>query len=220
MSRVKTYTFKELNAAILAEVVTLRHERGQPAVWEELARREIGERQRLAISLIVENLNNYKSHRSNEATLWARAIYPLLVLAERADVRAFSLVSMAARFDDVELRGETDGALAMNIDEEAGLPYLVVIEAKRGVAATDPMGQLLGAMLCAARLNDQDGHPAGEMFGCYTIADVWTFVRGVLDWSQQKPAMSLLSSREYAEKTEAVTILAILASIVAKAAPL
>lgn len=216
---MKTYIFTEINTATLAEVVTIRHERSQPAMWEELARREIGERQRLAISLIVEKLDNYKSHRSNEATLWARAIYPLLALAERGEIRAFSLVSMAARFDDVELRGETDGALARNIDEEAGRPYLVVVEAKRGVAATDPMGQLLGAMLCAARLNDQDGHPAGEMFGCYTIADVWTFLRGTFDWSQPKPVMSVLSSREYVEKTEAATILAILGSIVAKVEP-
>ena len=81
------------------------------------------------------------------------------------------------------------------------------------------MGQLIGAMLCAAKAGDADGHPKGETFGCYTIADVWTFVRGTLDWSQPRPVMSLLSSREYAEKTEAVTILAILASIVARGEP-
>jgi hypothetical protein len=81
------------------------------------------------------------------------------------------------------------------------------------------MSQLLGAMLCAARLNEQDGRPAGEIFGCYTIADVWTFLRGNLDWSKPKPVMSVLSSREYWETTEAATILAILESVVAKAEP-
>ena len=63
------------------------------------------------------------------------------------------------------------------------------------------------------------GQPASEIFGCYTIADVWTFLRGTFDWSQPKPVMSVLSSREYAEKTDAPTILAILGSIVAKAEP-
>lgn len=81
------------------------------------------------------------------------------------------------------------------------------------------MAQLLGAMLCAARQNQQSGRPADEMYGCYTVGDVWTFLRGKLDWSGAKPVMSLLSSREYTEKTEGRTILAILESIVAKIAP-
>jgi hypothetical protein len=219
MQRVKTYAFKELTHATLAEVAVILHERRQPAFWEELSRREIGERERLALGLIADKLLDYKTHRANEATLWARAIYPLLALAERGEIRAFSMVALSGTFDGIELRGEADGALAGSIDEEVGPPYLVVIEAKRGLSGTDPMGQLLGAMLCAAQLDERAGQPAGEIFGCYTIADVWTFLRGKLDWSQPKPSMSVLSSREYAEKTDAPAILAILASIVAKAEP-
>lgn len=178
---------------MVEEVVALRHERSQPAVWEALARGEVGERERLAVSLILDKLANYKSHRSNEATLWARAIYPLLALAERGEIRAFSQVSLAATVGDVELRGDTDGVLARNVEEEAGQPYLVVVEAKRGVAATDPMGQLFGALICGARLSEQDGQPASEIFGCYTIADVWTFLRATFDWRAPKPVMSVLS---------------------------
>jgi hypothetical protein len=147
----------------------------------------------------------------------ARAIYPLLALAEHGDIRAFSLVTLAASFGDIEIHSEADGALATNINEDVGLPYLVVVEAKRGVTATDPMGQLLGAMLCAARLNEHGGLRSGEIFGCYTIADAWTFLRGKLEWSEPKPVMSVLSSPEYVEKTDATAILAILRSIVAKA---
>jgi hypothetical protein len=216
---MKSYTFGELTPAKLAEVAVLRFEHGQAVFWDELARREIGERERSALGHIADKLVDYKATRSNEATLWARAIYPLLALAERGTIRAFSLISLAARFEDVELHGETDGALASNFNEDVGLPYLVVVEAKRGAGASDPMSQLLGAMLCAARLNEQDGRPAGEIFGCYTIADVWTFLRGNLDWSKPKPGMSVLSSREYWETTEAATILAILDSVVAKVEP-
>jgi hypothetical protein len=71
-------------------------------------------------------------------------------------------------------------------------------------------------MLCAARLNEQAGHPSREIYGCYTVADLWTFLRGRLDWRDPKPLMSVLSSREYTEKTEAATILGILGSIVGK----
>ncbi len=214
---MRTYAFTELTHAALAEIATVHHEPRQPAVWDELARRDLTERQKLALGLIVEKLVDYKTLRANEATIWSRAIYPLLALAEHGDIRAFSLVQLSARFDDIEIRGEADGALAGSIDDELDLPFLVVIEAKRALTATDPMGQLLGAMLCAARLNEQAGRPAREIFGCYTIADLWTFVRGTVDWTGPKPVMSLLSSREHWEKTEAATILGILASIVAKA---
>lgn len=216
---MKSYAFDKLTTATLAESAVIRHEPGQPAVWEELARRDLDERGRAELGFIVDRLLYYKTQRVNEATIWARAIYPLLAMAERGDIRAWSRVSLAATFDDVEIHGEADGALAASIDEEMGLPYLVVVEAKRGVGATDPVAQLLGAMLCAGRLNEQAGHPAREIYGCYTVGDVWAFLRGELDWSTAKPSMTVLSSREYTEKTEAITLLAILESIVAKIRP-
>ena len=207
---VRTYTLEDLTVATLVEVAAIAHERSQPAVWAELARREIGEHERVACNLIVAKLTHYKSHRADEATLWARAIYPLLALAELGEeTRAFSRVEMAAGFGGVEIRGVADGALARHVDEDARPPYFVVIEAERGVSAPDLMARALGAMLCAARLS-QGERKGGEIFGCYTIADVWTFLRGTVDWDQPKPVMSVLSSREYVEKTEAVTILAIL----------
>jgi hypothetical protein len=213
---MKTYPLNELNNAALADVATILHEPKQPTFWDGLGARELNEHDRGALCLLTEKILQYKTQRLNEATLWARAIYPLLALAERDPILAWSAVPLSATFGDFEIRGEADGALASSIDEELGLPYLVVIEAKRGVGARDPMAQLLGAMLCAARTNEREGHPAGEIFGCYTIADVWTLLRGRLDWSQPKPVMSVLSSREYMEKVEAAIILSILGSIVAK----
>lgn len=219
MRRMKTYAFNALTFTSLAEIATIRHEQGDAGPWDELARKELTEREHIELGFLTEKLRYYKSQRANEATVWARAIYPLLVLAERGSIRAFSAVPLAASFDDIELRGEADGALAESINEDIGLPYVVIIEAKRGLAANDPMPQLLGAMLCAARLNERGGHPAHELFGGYTIADVWTFVRCQLDWSQPRPVMSVTSSREYSEKTEAPTILAILESIVGALQP-
>src|SRR5262245_43177144 len=45
---MKSYVLKEINAVTLPEVAVVRHEPMQPGVWEELARRELGERDRLA----------------------------------------------------------------------------------------------------------------------------------------------------------------------------
>jgi len=213
---MKTYAFNQLNATNLQEIAAIHYELAQPAVWEELARREIGELERSALAPLLAKLRDFGLHLANEATVWARAIYPLLALAERRGIFAFSVVPLSAKLDDVEIRGEADGALAASVNAEPRTPYLVVIEAKRGIGATEPVSQLLGAMLCAAQHNQRDGKPVEEIYGVYTIADVWTFVRGRIDWSQPRPAMGVLISSEYMEKLEAATILAILESILDK----
>src|SRR5262245_43117086 len=50
----------------------------------------------------------------NEATLWSRALYPLLELAEIGRVRAWAEVALAAKdpYSDTELAGVVDGVLA------------------------------------------------------------------------------------------------------------
>jgi hypothetical protein len=214
MGGMKTYAFNQLNATNLKDIATIRYEPAQPAVWEDLARREIGDAGREALAPIVKKLRDFGLHLANEATVWSRAIYPLLALAERRGIFAFSLVPLSATFDDLEIRGEADGALAASVNAEPSRPYLVVVEAKRGIGATEPVSQLLGALLCAAQKNQREGGSGDEVYGVYTIADVWTFVRARIDWSQPKPAMRVLVSGEYMEKVEAGTILAILESII------
>jgi hypothetical protein len=50
--------------------------------------------------------------------------------------------------------------------------FLVVVEAKRGIEDSDPIPQLYGEMLAAARLNWQlDQQESQVIFGCYAIAD-------------------------------------------------
>lgn len=211
---MRTYAFNQLNATNLLEIASIQYELAEPSVWEGLSRREIGDPARAALAPVVAKLRDFALHLANEATVWARAIYPLLVLAERRGIFAFALVPLSATFDDVEIRGEADGALAAGVNAEPGTPYVIVVEAKRGIGATEPVSQLLGAMLCAAKRNERDGKPAEVMYGVYTIADVWTFVRARIDWSHAKPAVRVLASGEYVEKLEAATILAILESII------
>ncbi|NJM85310.1 MAG: hypothetical protein HC839_03775, partial [Leptolyngbyaceae cyanobacterium RM2_2_21] len=50
---------------------------------------------------------------------------------------------------------------------------------------------------------------------CYTVADVWTFVRAeVANMESDRPLLRLEPSREYSEKLEAEIILKILKQIV------
>jgi hypothetical protein len=91
-----------------------------------------------------------------------------------------------------------------------------VVEAKRGIEGQSPVLQLYGEMLAGACLNaHENGQPTRRMYGCYTVADDWTFVRAEgegLDTA--RPRLSVVSSWEIDEKAEAATIVRILKSIV------
>ncbi|WP_437670713.1 hypothetical protein [Sorangium sp. So ce131] len=164
----------------------------------------------------------------NEATLWSRAVYPLLELAEMDHVRAWAEVPIAAKdpYSDTEIGGLVDGVLAPEgvLAGAPGLPFLLVVEAKRGIDAVDPRPQLLAAMLAVlwtgiARAGE--GGPL-EAFGCFTVGDIWTFVRAeaVVRPADIAPrlAVTLSWSREYAERAEADAILRVLRWITRRSA--
>jgi hypothetical protein len=159
----------------------------------------------------------------NEITLWARAIYPLLELAETGRVRAWGGVALAASdpYSDAELTGIVDGVLAPEQGVLAGTPgqpFLLVIETKRGVDATDPRPQLFAAMLAVlwARLGRAGAGDEGpvEVFGCFTVSDTWTFVHAEAavrpEGSAPRLGVTLSWSREYTERVEADAILRVL----------
>ncbi len=60
----------------------------------------------------------------NEATIWARAIYPLLMLAESGNVQAWSQVSLSATYPHFELDGIVDGILGKCASGKISRPYL------------------------------------------------------------------------------------------------
>ncbi len=152
----------------------------------------------------------------NEATVWARAIYPVLMLAEQDFVRAWAQVPLRATYPTFEISGVADGVLGKGLAGELEAPYLVVVEAKRGIEAQNPQYQLYGEMLAAAKMNwTMDGQDPQIIFGCYTVADVWTFVRGqVVGIESDKPSLYLESSQEYSGKLESDTVVKILQKVV------
>ena len=106
------------------------------------------------------------------------------------------------------------------IDSEVSPPYLLIVEAKRGVEGHDPVAQLAGGLLCAAWQNHLLRPQSDQrIFGAYTVADVWTMVQAEISGLDgERPRMTLSFSGEYMEKTEAPTILLVLKSMVARLA--
>jgi hypothetical protein len=214
-----TYPLAELSMDQLGELCELEHRGVCPGLWDERSLGDLTEDEQSFVATLRKHIVPYSVHLANEATIWARAIYPLLLLAEQDDIRAFSGVPLRAQLPAGELRGEVDGAMAhIGIQADAQAPYLVVVEAKRGVEAHDPVAQLLGGLLCAAAKNQKKHpHAAQRLYGVYTVADVWTFLQAtVTGLSDGRPAMTTVASREYMEKTEASLILRLLKSMVAE----
>jgi hypothetical protein len=152
----------------------------------------------------------------NEATIWSRAIYPLLLLAEQGEIEAWAEVSLYGKYNKVELFGIADGVLGKSIAGRIESPYLIVIEAKKGIEAANPVFQLYGELLAAAYQNwVNDQQPQQEIFGCYTIGDTWKFLRAEVEgFEEDLPTLRVEFSREYVEKLEAETIFKILKKIV------
>jgi len=208
--------FSTLNLKILKSLVSLQDVGVNSYPWTDVSQVTLSATVQRQVADICDRIAHDRPQLMNEATVWARAIYPLLMLAEQDVVRAWAQVSLQATYPAFELYGVVDGALGKGLAGELEAPYLVVVEAKRGVDAKNPQYQLYGAMLAAARLNwELDGHDPQTIFGCYTVADVWTFVRGVvaMEGDGQKPSLYLESSQEYTSKLEAETIVKILKQI-------
>ena len=212
-----TYTFSQLTEETLKTLVTLNEKYTAPEEWEKMQIALTAEECRW-----LEELKSKLRHRHllvmNEATLWARAIYPMLMLAEQENVQAWSNVPLKAIYPAFTLEGEADGALAPAIGGRIQPPYLIVNEAKRGIHAPDPQFQLYGEMLAAAWLNwEKKPKPEQEIFGCYTVNDSWAFVRGVVsDIETDKPMFTIEFSPVYNGIWDAEQIVQLLKFIVAK----
>lgn len=225
---MRTFQLSDLTEAQLLEVISLDEKGVSEYPWLDVSEIMIPSEEQNAIDIIKARLQKGETMLMNEATIWARGIYPLLVLAERGQVQAWAEVSLVSNFSDVKLTGTADGVLAKVVGGIVRMPYLLVIlEAKRSIEAKNPRIQFFGQLLVAAKRNWQaqpnatlDG--VTEIFGCYTIGDVWTFARATVqrlgvegETSAEKPLMSVETSREYIERLEAEEILKILKKIIA-----
>lgn len=214
---MQTYPLSQLTEETLNTLVTLHEEESALETWEETQAALTSEEQML-LNYFTASLYRRNLVPMNEATLWSRAIYPLLRLAEHGRIQAWAGVPLKATYPKFELEGEADGALAPSVGGKIQTPYLIVHEAKRGVNAPDPQYQLYGEMLAAAWLNCKNTTALEqEIFGCYTVVDNWAFLRGVVgDIESEKPTLNIEFGPVYNGVLEAERIVQILKSIVVK----
>ncbi len=214
---METLSIGKLNFENLASFVEIQEKANTNPSWAAVEAAELTNDETVQADFITQRLAAEPAHLLNEATIWARAIYPLLVLGEYGEIRARAEVPISAKYQKFYINGIADGAMGKTIGSRVVAPFLVILEAKRGIEGSDPIPQLYGEMLAAARLNWQlnPDTETQKIFGCYTIADTWTFLQGeIRNIDSDRPILSIEYSREYTQKYDANTILKLIKSIV------
>ena len=211
-------TFSQIKIADLKQFIELVEGKVGNYQWNQVESITLTETEKQRINYLKQDLLNTDTHLMNEATIWARAIYPMLLLAEKSDIQAWAGIPLQAKYHQFELEGVVDGILGKTVAGRIETPYLIVVETKKGIESQNPVFQLYGELLATAKLNwENDGRSLQEIFGCYTIADVWKFLRAeVAEIDSEKPIVKIEYSREYTQKNEAEIILKILKGIVSK----
>ncbi|MCS7085216.1 MAG: hypothetical protein RMM53_08340 [Bacteroidia bacterium] len=137
------------------------------------ARHPIPDNKKEFLFELAERLFEYRNYW-NEMELRTRFIGPVLELVDFSGpgYNSFADRNLKAVVGDVELSGKTDWMTATGKSRPVR-PFFFLHEYKKlRIESPDPQGQLLAAMFAAQALNN-DRQP---VYGCYTVAQYWTFV--------------------------------------------
>ena len=146
-------TASSLTKAALETVVTL-HEQGiDDYDWLQVASIPVTEAEAQRLQYLQGDLLNCQVQLLNESTVWARAIYPLLLLSEQRGIQAWAGVPLKATYAQFEIDSIADGAIGRAASGSIEAPFIVVVEAKKGIEAQNPLFWLYAELLAAARLN-------------------------------------------------------------------
>ena len=212
---MQRYKFSELSLEIIESLIEFAETRTGEWQPETIS---LNDEELIFVEYFKRRLQKEQILLLNEATVWGKAIYPLLTLVERDSISAWAQVPMSAAYKQFVVEGFVDGVVGTKKTGHLSAPFLVVVEAKKGIEAKEPQYQLYGAMLAAVRQNwEEKPEETQIIYGCYTVSDVWVFVRGEASRiNDDKPALTIQTSREFVERIEAEIILGILKAITAK----
>jgi hypothetical protein len=210
---MERYKFSKLTLKIIKQYFQIQTKSDWKPEIARLTESEIEQ-----VKIIAGRLQSEQIHRFNEATVWGKAVYPLLILSETETNYAWAEFPVKALFKKCLFEGIIDGVVGEGDSGQPTSPHLIVVEGKKGLEGKDPLYQLYGAMLAVAKLNFDDiKQDKQTIYGCYTISDSWTFLRGEVEkLESDKPIFKVETSREFIERFEAEVILGILKAITNK----
>ena len=113
IAAMKTVALASLTADDLASLTQLVSEGVTNDPWEAFLGATLSDEDRRGLAFVLKHLRPF-SVALNESTLWGRAIFPLLMLAETERIAAWSQVPVtgAAPAGEVAVTGVIDGVLA------------------------------------------------------------------------------------------------------------
>ncbi|NEO71159.1 hypothetical protein [Moorena sp. SIO3H5] len=142
----------------LRSVIELQEGRIGNYPWTQADSIAVSTEEKQQLQVIESRLSNTFIDLMNESTIWSRAIYPLLVLAEGDDIEARAEIKLKAQYSKFKLEGMANGGLVKTVAGRVTPPYFLVVEAQKGTEAINPLFKLYGHMLAAAWLNWKRDH--------------------------------------------------------------
>lgn len=112
---MKSLRCADLTAADIREIVTVQEQPLAAYPWTQVDPLVLSDQEREHIAYIQQRLRIMDTSLMNEATIWGRAIYPMLILAEQGPVQAWVQVTLRVRYPHVELHGVVDGVLGRGL---------------------------------------------------------------------------------------------------------
>jgi GNAT superfamily N-acetyltransferase len=139
--KIQTFDFYRLSAGFLNSMVTMREKGVTPDRWDTTDV-SLTEHERQRVEAIISSLAHKSILLMNDATIWSRAIYPLLVLSEQDWLEAWAQLTLTAQYPRFVLEGIADGAVGYNLSGPTKFICLIVVQVKREPEVHDPLTQL------------------------------------------------------------------------------
>jgi hypothetical protein len=128
---MQKFNISNLSLADIETIVTLQETSGTFFVWEDISLIELTKAEYYDVNLLQKQLQNTPVHLFNEATIWARATYPLLLLAEQGNIQVWAEVALRAQYPQFDLEGIADGVIGRSGIGRITTPYLIMTLTKR-----------------------------------------------------------------------------------------
>src|SRR5262249_24060427 len=122
----RIFKFSELTAESLNSIVTINEKGVTTDLWDKIEV-SLTRQERQQVKVVVSSLLNQSVALMNEPTIWSRAIYPLLMLAEQGRLSAWTQLPLKAQYNRFMLEGIADGVIGHNISGITKSLYLIVV---------------------------------------------------------------------------------------------